>query len=83
MRKVITQNDLMMFITENNLLDAYIKEPLTYIIFNFKNNYNSTRIGLISFMNEEPTDCNYEYTGSKTRIDNSGDHITEFYFEKQ
>lgn len=82
MKKVITQNDLMMFITENNLMDEYYNEIDLYIFFVFKDESCSHKVGLSSFMDTKPTDCNYEYTGFETFKDRSGDRIVEFYFKK-
>ena len=82
MKRIITKNDLMMFITDENIMDEYLMEPSVYIFFVFKNGSCVDKIGISSFIKEKPTDCNYVYTDHVMFTDKNGNRIVEFYFEK-
>lgn len=80
MKRTITQNDLMMFIIEENLLDAYNMDLHLYIYFEFIDENEVVTLGMKSFMNISPNDVNYIYINNDTYIDISGDLIVKFYF---
>lgn len=61
MKRTITQNDIMMYIVENNITDEYIKETNTTILFNFVDGHKANRIDLLTFTQSRLNDNNYEF----------------------
>lgn len=79
-KRIITQNDLMMFIIVNDLLEEYRKEPYN-ILFDFNNGKESELIGFMAFTMSEPNNTRYQYTGLEV---DSINNVTSciFHFRK-
>ena len=68
MERIITQNDLMMFIVENDLQKEYNNDNEHIILFNFIDNTGDNLIGFNGFTDSEPTNIRYRYTSLKTEV---------------
>lgn len=81
MKRIITQNELMMFIVENDLQKEYNNDNEHVILFNFIDNTGDNLIGFNSFTDSELTNIRYRYTSLKTEVENKKIYYT-FNFVK-
>lgn len=77
MKRIITQNDLMMFIIENNIVEEYKKESDIVILFDFKDGNKSRLIDLNSFIRYETSNTRYIFTNIDIKPKNG---ITRYVF---